>query len=115
MEGQGMIWRSWVNTLPEIVQGLMKLLGEQGREVHGADEAWADRGKCLVTPGLHIIDEGDSDNGPYRFSVYACSTEEGIDTNEPLLRLEIRSGLLWINEVKRLVAESKKAEPMAVA
>jgi hypothetical protein len=91
-KGQEMIERTWVNGLPEIVQGLMKLLEEQGKVMNGGEEAWARQVKCLETPDLHLMEEGDDDCVPYRLSVYANTTEEGLDMDEPLLKLEIRPG-----------------------
>lgn len=102
-----------MQTLPEIITGLMGLLESQGHDAGGGEEAWAQRGKCLNVDGLEIDEEGYRDCGPYRLTVYTGTTEESIETEEPLLRLEIRPGLLWINEVKRLIAGPPKPEPIA--
>jgi len=105
--------QAWVNTLPEIVKGLIKLVEEQGRVIE-SDEEWGERGRCLETPGLCIDQDGDSKNGPYRLAVYERTTKGDYNGNKPLLRLEIRPNVLWINKVKRLAAEPKEAEALGV-
>jgi hypothetical protein len=55
---------------------------------------------------------GNEEGGPYRVSVYARTTEGSGGFTEPLLSVEIRPGVWWVNEVRRMTAE--KAEPAAV-
>jgi hypothetical protein len=112
---------SWVAALPEIIETLRARLG--GVETFDAagtvEEAWAQRSKELDVGQLRITEEGRPQSGPYRLTLCAMSGESPGDlaydnSDEPLLKLEIRPSPLWINEVKRLGAEfPKKAEPVA--
>ena len=63
--------RSWVEALPEIVGGLMRLLNEKGQDHDDWFEApWEAPGKGLNTAGLNIMSEGNEESGPYRLSIY---------------------------------------------
>ncbi len=44
-------------------------------------------------------------------SIYYCrTTEDSVETGEPLLKLEIRPNRLWINEVREAIAHPEKVE-----
>lgn len=100
------IERQWVKDLPEIVQGLLWLLDDHGREFH-SDQQWAhDRCKAIETAGLYVCSEGDEESGPYRIEIRARSVDDGLaPLTEPLLSLEIRPGRLWMNEARAAIAD----------
>ncbi len=110
------IEREWVKGLPEVLQGFIWVLEERGEEV-GLGEPH--KGRSIETPTIHVVESGDSENGPYKLEIMARSTEDGVNDEEPLLRLEIRPQRLWFNEVKTLMGDpgmlrKDRSEPIAV-